>query len=217
MPLYLRLPKLFIQFLALTTELPNVEQLTLTETQQQHVEIQHELHSTDSVRPEPRRKRSSLLRRLSSTFQRDASMTRYDNFDGHRDSLEIIRRQIQTDGIAYRPRVPHPVLDGIDCDEEDNGCKEESPSNYMDNIAMNSSPACSRSNNVVKQREEVEEHQDVVNTCSDRASQQNPSGVLPVHETSRDNRGHHKFSAENNTTPLPPQLQNDKVGYARSA
>ena len=214
MPLCLRLPK-FIQFLALTIELPNVEQLTLTETQQQHVETQHELHPSDSVRPEPRRKRSSLLRRLSSTLKRDASTTRYDNFDGHRDSLEIIRRQIQTDGIAYRPRVPHPTLDGIDCDEEDNGCKEESPSNNIDNIAMNSSPAF-RSNNV-KQQEEVEGHQDVVNTHSDRVSQQNPSVVHPVHETSQDNRGHHKISAENNATPLPSQLQNDKVGYARSA
>lgn len=74
-----------------------------------------ESHPTDSASSvQPRRRRSSLLRRLSLTLQRDASTTRYDNFEGHRDSLEIIRRQIQANGIAYRPRVPHPKLDDVD-------------------------------------------------------------------------------------------------------
>lgn len=95
-----------------TTELPNEEQLSLAEAQP----------ADSASSAQPRRKRSSLLRRLSSALQRDSSMTRCGNFEGHRDSLEIVRRQIQADGIAYRPRIPHPILDDVDLEDGGGKC-----------------------------------------------------------------------------------------------
>lgn len=206
-----------------TTELPNVKELSLTETQEPHVEVEHESHPTNSAgSAQPRRKRNSLLRRLSSTLQRNTSITRYDNFEGHRDSLEIVRRQIQADGIEYRPRIPLPILDDVDLEDEggkcstnesgtNNGARAEDvpgPADTIQTLAGESSEE--------KQRDDMAESPHVVNN-SDVASQEDDNAVLPMHERPQDNRGHHKINANINTAPLPPQLQNDKVGYARSA
>ena len=199
-----------------TTELPNEEQLSLAEA-----------HPTDSASSaQPRRKRSSLLRRLSSALQRDSSMTRCGNFEGHRDSLEIVRRQIQADGIAYRPRIPHPILDDVDIGDggdKCSTCSNESGTTIgapVEDIQVPGdtiqTPAGESSEE--KQQEDMAERQHVVYN-SDEASQEDITAVLPMHERPQDtsNRGHHKINANINAAPLPPQLQNDKVGYARSA
>ena len=151
------------------------------------------------------------------TFQRDTSTTRYDNFEGHRDSLEIIRHQIQANGIAYRPRVPHPKLDGVDLEEGDgssstnNGTPAEDVQVPVDTIQT---PAGESSEE--KQGEDTAEYHHAVNN-SDVASQEDANPVLSAHERSQVNRGQPKINANNSTTPLPPQLRNDKVGFARSA
>ena len=200
-----------------------MEQINLAETQQRHVELEHESHPTDSAgSAQPRRKRSSLLRRLSSTLQRDTSMARYDSFEGHRDSLEIVRCQIQANGIAYRPRIPHPILDDVDIEDEGgkcssnesgtkNGATAEDIQGPADTIQT---PAGESSEE--KLGEDMAERQHVLNN-SDVASQEDTTAVLPMHERPQNNRGHQKINANINAAPLPPQLQNDKVGYARSA
>ena len=209
-----------------TIELPNVEQLSLAETQQRHVGLQHESHPTDSAgNAQPRRKRSSLLRRLSSTLQRDTSMTRYDSFEGHRDSLEIVRRQIQANGIAYRPRIPHPNLDDVDyeegggkCSSNESGTKNGATTEDIQVPADTiQTPAGESSKD--KQGEDMAERHHVLNNSdvASVASQEDFNAVLPMHERPQDNRGRQKINTNTSTAPLPPQLQNDKVGYARSA
>ena len=209
-----------------TTELPNMEQISLAETQQRHVELEHESHPTDSAgSAQPRRKRSSLLRRLSSTLQRDTSMARYDSFEGHRDSLEIVRRQIQANGIAYRPRIPHPILDDIDLEDgggkyssNESGTNKGSAAEDMQ-VPADAIQTPAGESSEEKQREYVAGSQHAENNKNngDVASQEDINAVLPMHERPQDNRGHQKINANINTAPLPPQLQNDKVGYARSA
>lgn len=211
---------------AQANELPNVEQLSLAETQQYHVEVEHESHPTNSAgSAQPRRKRNSLLRRLSSTLQRDTSMTRCDHFEGHRDSLEIVRCQIQANGIAYRPRIPHPIMDDVDLEDEGGKCSSNESGTNKSAAAEDiqvpadaiQTPAGEWSEE--KQREDVAESQHAENNKnnSDVASQEDINAVLPMHERPQDNRGHQKINANINTAPLPPQLQNDKVGHARSA
>ena len=203
-----------------------MEQINLAETQQRHVELEHESHPTDSAgSAQPRRKRSSLLRRLSSTLQRDTSMARYDSFEGHRDSLEIVRRQIQANGIAYRPRVSHPILDDIDLEDEGGKCSSNESGTKngatTEDIQVPAdtfqTPAGESSKD--KQGEDMAERHHVLNNSdvASVASQEDFNAVLPMHERPQDNRGRQKINANTSTAPLPPQLQNDKVGYARSA
>ena len=205
-----------------------MEQLSSAETQQRHVGLQHESHPTDSAgNAQPRRKRSSLLRRLSSTLQRDTSMARYDSFEGHRDSLEIVRCQIQANGIAYRPRIPHPILDDVDIEDEGGKCSSNESGTKNGATAEDiqvpadtiQAPAGESSEDTCKQGENMAERHHVLNNSdvASVASQEDINAVLPMHERPQDNRGHHKINANINTAPLPPQLQNDKVGYARSA
>ena len=204
-----------------------MEQLSSAETQQRHVGLQHESHPTDSAgNAQPRRKRSSLLRRLSSalssTLQRDTSLKRYDSFEGHRDSLEIVRHQIQANGIAYRPRIPHPIFDDIDledgggkCSNTKSGTKNGATAEDIQGPADTIQTPAGESSEE-KLGEDMAERQHVLNN-SDVASQEDTTAVLPMHERPQNNRGHQKINANINAAPLPPQLQNDKVGYARSA
>ena len=160
-----------------------------------------------------------LLRKLSSAFQRKP-MTRYDSFDGHRDSLDIVHRQVKEGNIAYRPRVPYP----------DKSVDNEKSSNSNDDIAEIAfqHPAAPAADDVSqtqpagestqgKRRKDKEEEKEEVR-ISDIASQHIASSVpqrlqVPV----REDEGHQKISASSNSTPLPPQLQSDMVGVARSA
>ena len=157
-----------------------------------------------------------LLRKLSSAFQRKP-MTRYDSFDGHRDSLDIVHRQVKEGNIAYRPRVPYP----------DNSVDNEKSSNNNDGIAevafqrpaaddVSQTQPAGESTQGKRRKDKEEEKEEV--RISDIASQHIASSVpqrlqLPV----REDEGHQKISASNKSTPLPPQLQSDMVGVARSA
>uniref|UniRef100_A0A7S0FNA7 Uncharacterized protein n=1 Tax=Minutocellus polymorphus TaxID=265543 RepID=A0A7S0FNA7_9STRA len=167
---------------------------------------------------QPPRKRG-LLRKLSSALQRKPT-TRYGSFDGHRDSLEIVRRQVKTDGTAYRPRVPHPILSDLDDNNVDN---EESSKNndVIAEVAFQHPTAAivqtsAGESTKEKRREDIEEEKEEVR-ISDISSQEDAAAVS-VHQRRRDDEGHQqKISADSNPTPLPPLLQNDKVGFALSA
>ena len=70
-----------------------------------------------------------------------------------------------------------------------------------------------------KRREDKEEENKEVR-ISDIASRQDARANIvsvPQRLLVREDEGHQKISADNNQTPLPPQLQNDMVGFARSA
>lgn len=136
------------------------------------------------VAQSPRKR--GLLRKLSSAFQRKP-MTRYASFDSHRDSLDIVHRQVKEGNIAYRPRVPYPSLSDNSVDNEKSSTSKE-------------------------ENKEVR--------ISDIASRQDARANIvsvPQRLLAREDEGHQKISADNNQTPLPPQLQNDMVGFARSA
>ena len=189
-----------------------MEQLSLAES--------HPAGNANSA--QPRRRRSSLLRRLSLTFQRDTSTTRYDNFEGHRDSLEIIRHQIQANGIAYRPGIPHPRLDNVDledgsdnCNTNESGTNNGTPAEDVQ-VPVDTIQTPTGESSEEKQGEGTAECHHAVNN-SDVASQEDANPVLSAHERSQVNRGQPKINANNSTTPLPTQFQNDKVGFARSA
>ncbi len=163
-----------------------------------------------------------LLRKLSSAFQRKP-MTRYDSFDGHRDSLDIVHHQIKEGNIAYRPRVPYPS-------PSDNSVDNEKSSNSKDDIVevafQHPADDVSQTQPVGestkgKRREDKEAEKEELR-ISDIASQQDaradivsvPQRLLYV---VREDEDHQKISADTNSTPLPTQLQNDRVGFARSA
>merc|ERR1719223_737865 len=164
------------------TGLTDMDQLNQDDgTDQQNANDEQE--SQRVVQP-PRNR--GLLRKLSSAFQRKL-MTRYDSFDGHRDSLYVVHRQVKEDNIAYRPRVPYP----------DNSVDNEKSSNSNDGIAE------------VDKEEEKEEVR-----ISDIASRQDARADIvsvPQRLLIREDEGHQKVSVDScsNQTPLPPQLQND--------
>lgn len=199
------------------TGLTDMDQLNLADdTDQQNANDEPESHLV----AQPPRKRG-LLRKLSSAFQRKP-MTRYDSFDGHRDSLDIVHHQIKEGNIAYRPRVPYPS-------SSDNSVDNEKSSNSKDNIAevafqhpadVSQTQPAGESTKGKRQEDKEAEREEL--RISDIASQQDaradivsvPQRLLHV---VREDEGHQKISADTNSTPLPPQLQNDKVGFARSA
>jgi hypothetical protein len=147
-------------------------------------------------------------------------MTRYDSFDGHRDSLDIVHRQVKEGNIAYRPRVPYPS-------PSDNSVDNEKSSNSKDEIAKvafqhpadvsQTQPGGESTKG--KRREDTEEEKRearITDVPSQQDARTNIASV-PQKLLVREDEGHQKISAESDSTPLPPQLQNDKIGFARSA
>ena len=132
--------------------------------------------------------------------------------------MDIDHRQVKEGNIAYRPRIPYP----------DNSVDNEKSSNSKDNIAevafqhpaadiFQTQPAGESTKG--KRREDKEEENKEVR-ISDIASRQDARANIvsvPQRLLVREDEGHQKISADNNQTPLPPQLQNDIVGFARSA
>ena len=162
---------------------------------------------------QPPGKRSSLLRRLSSSFRHYKSTTR-NNFEGHVDSLDIVRRQIQENDTVYRPRKPHPMLDG-----PKNEMGDKDKCNDASSHTGNNAEALQDSATNTTQTPEGEKivHQDGLDSSNEHvASQQNITAIVAVQSPRQENQGHQKIEAITNPTPLP-ELHNDKVGFARSA